>query len=59
MTFLLGLCVGGYLGVGTGYVLWALADVGLGAGWRLSWRIPALILFWPGLFVAAIAGQRR
>jgi len=46
-----------YLGIGIGYALWALADVGFGAGKRLIWRIPALILFWPGLFLAAIALQ--
>lgn len=54
MSFLLGFAIGSYLGIGVGYALWALADVGFGAGWRLTWRIPALILFWPGLFLAAL-----
>lgn len=55
MTFAIGFSIGLYLGIGAGYALWALADVGFGAGKRLIWRVPALILFWPGVFVAAIA----
>ena len=55
MNFLWGFLLGVYLGMGLGYSLWALAEVGFGAGWRrLIWRIPALILFWPGLFIAAL-----
>jgi hypothetical protein len=55
MTFLLGFAIGAYLGIGGGYALWTLAEVGLGRGWSLTWRIAALICFWPGLFLAAIA----
>lgn len=57
--FIVGLFTGLYLGIGLGYTFWVLADVGLGAGKRLLWRVPALVLFWPVLFVVAIAGQRR
>jgi hypothetical protein len=54
MSFLIGLCLGVYLGIGGGYALMSLAEVGLGRGWTLVWRVPALILFWPGLFLAAL-----
>lgn len=58
MSFAIGLAIGSYLGIGAGYAMWSLADVGLGRGRSLIWRVPALILFWPGLFLAAIANQR-
>jgi hypothetical protein len=58
MSFWLGLAIGVYLGIGGGYTLSALAEVGLGRGWPLVWRVPGLVLFWPGLFMAAIASQR-
>lgn len=54
---MLGFAIGFYLGIGSGYALWTLAEVGLVGGKRLFWRVPALILFWPGLFLAAIAAQ--
>lgn len=50
-SFLIGL----YLGIGLGYAGFTLAEVGLGRGWSLTWRVSLLILFWPGIFFAAVA----
>lgn len=51
-----GLAIGIYLGIGCGYAMWALADVGFDAGYRLIWRVPALIVGWPAAFVVALGG---
>jgi hypothetical protein len=47
--------VGLYLGIGTGHAVSVLAEIGFGRGVALIWRVPLLILFWPGLYVAALA----
>lgn len=47
--FLMGI----YLGVGLGYAAFTLAEVGFGRRWSLTWRITALVLFWPGILFAA------
>lgn len=47
--------IGLYIGVGCGWAMFALAEVGFGRGWALLWRVPFIVMFWPLHFVYAIS----
>jgi hypothetical protein len=42
-----------YLGIGLGTASFSMAEVEDWRSWKLAWRVPALVLAWPVVFLVA------